>query len=175
MFDIKNRIFLEDRMNRIHSEQASNTVFNPLYDIELDIRNLMKRCGSLENELKECNNKAKFDKKGMLLKFIAVADAIENIFRNSNLENESANQQSDNLIKNFQLVLKMCLRELNDFGVTPFKTVVGDKANPDFHNIIEIVKEPDKENDIIIDVFRKGYLWNGKVLREAEVKIVKNN
>jgi molecular chaperone GrpE len=62
---------------------------------------------------------------------------------------------------------------LKDIGLERIK-VVGEKFDPHVHDPIETVEAPDKEDGIIVDELKPGYKLNGKLLRPASVKIVKN-
>lgn len=147
---------------------------NPLSEIEADIRNLIKKCGSLSHELNESKKKWDSDTKKILLEFIEVVDAFENVFGEIDSKVGSLDNQTKSWIESFRTVHKMLLRALRVSGVYPIETVVGEKANPYWHNIIEVIKDPALENETIVEESKKGYLWNGKLLRAADVKAVRN-
>ena len=52
-------------------------------------------------------------------------------------------------------------------------TCLGEKFNPNFHEVALEAKKPGTEPGIIIEEIKKGYLLNGKVLRPAKVKVSK--
>lgn len=62
---------------------------------------------------------------------------------------------------------------LKDIGLERIKTV-GEKFDPHMHEPIETVEAPDKEDGIIVDELKPGYKLNGKLMRPASVRIVKN-
>jgi molecular chaperone GrpE len=62
---------------------------------------------------------------------------------------------------------------LKDIGLERIKAA-GEKFDPHLHEPIETVEAPDKEDGIIVDEMKPGYKLNGKLLRPASVKIVKN-
>ena len=49
----------------------------------------------------------------------------------------------------------------------------GGKYNPDFHNVIAVMKDENKENDIILDEYQAGYKFGGKVIRYSKVIVNK--
>ena len=64
--------------------------------------------------------------------------------------------------KNFEKVLK-------EEGITPIESL-GTKLNPELHEVLKI--EPsDKEENIVIKEFQKGYMFKDKVLRPSKVII----
>ena len=62
---------------------------------------------------------------------------------------------------------------LKDIGVEKIKTV-GEKFDPHFHEAVETVEQEDKEAGTIVEELKPGYTFNGKLLRPASVKIVKD-
>ena len=49
--------------------------------------------------------------------------------------------------------------------------IVGKEFNPEFTEVVDIVKG--EKDNIVIEVIRKGYMLNGKILRIAQVKVTK--
>lgn len=62
---------------------------------------------------------------------------------------------------------------LKDIGVEKIKTI-GEKFDPHFHEAVETVDVNDKGDGTIVEEFKPGYTFNGKLLRPAFVKIVKH-
>lgn len=62
---------------------------------------------------------------------------------------------------------------LKDVGVERIKTA-GEKFDPHLHEAIETMDSGDKEDGIIVEELKPGYRINGRLLRPASVKIVKN-
>lgn len=62
---------------------------------------------------------------------------------------------------------------LKDVGVERIKTA-GEKFDPHLHEAIETMDSGDKEDGIIVEEMKPGYRINGRLLRPASVKIVKN-
>ena len=62
---------------------------------------------------------------------------------------------------------------LKDIGVEKIKTV-GEKFDPHFHEAVETVDQEDKDPGTIVEELKPGYTFNGKLLRPASVKIVKD-
>ena len=63
-------------------------------------------------------------------------------------------------------------RFLKDIGVEKVGTD-GEKFNPHLHEAIETVEANDKEEGLIVEELKSGYMFNGRLLRPAAVKIVK--
>ena len=63
---------------------------------------------------------------------------------------------------------------LKDIGMERMNTV-GEMFDPHIHEPIETVKADDKKDGTIVAELKPGYKLNGKLLRPASVKIVKNS
>jgi len=59
---------------------------------------------------------------------------------------------------------------LKRLGIEEIKTI-GEKFNPDFHEAVGKRKEEDKEEGIILEEVKTGFLINGKVLEAAKVVV----
>lgn len=62
---------------------------------------------------------------------------------------------------------------LKDIGVEKVRTV-GEKFNPHLHEAIEALEADNKEEGLIVEELKPGYMFNGRLLRPASVRIVKN-
>jgi molecular chaperone GrpE len=62
---------------------------------------------------------------------------------------------------------------LKDIGLERIKTL-DEKFDPHMHEPIETVESDDKEDGTIVAELKPGYKLNGRLLRPASVKIVKN-
>lgn len=66
--------------------------------------------------------------------------------------------------------------QIRDFlkarGLEEIKTV-GEKFDPNFHEVVEEVKKDGVESGIIVEEVQKGYTINGRLLRPAKVKIAR--
>lgn len=157
------------------SEKLFTDINNPFIDIESDLSTLIKKCGFLTAELNEYKIKTESNTKKMLLAFIEVIDAFENVFENIRIKADSVDQQTKIWVGNFRTVYRLLLRSLKTAGVIPMETIIGDKADPYWHKVVEVIEDPDRDSETVVEIIRKGYFWNGKILREAEVKAVKNS
>lgn len=86
-----------------------------------------------------------------------------------NLE-RALNSQSDNsdLKSGLNLTLNQFKKALSSLGVEEIKTD-GEKFDPDLHEAVSTVTDDKFEDNIVCEVFRKGYKLHDKVLRHAMV------
>jgi molecular chaperone GrpE len=161
--------------NNYHSGLMINYDENPFSNVETDIYNLMKKYGEVLHNFENYKSEKKAEIKKMLLNFIDVVDSFKKIFKNIGAKEDYSDKQTKIWIGNFHTVYKLLLRALKMAGVTPLEVVIGEKANPYWHNVVEVVRDPNREDETIVEEIEKGYLWNGELLRATDVKTVKNN
>lgn len=78
----------------------------------------------------------------------------------------------ENILKGVEMIEKEVRESLKQIGVKEM-TPLGEKFDPMDHNAISVSHNPDIEDDIITDVYQNGYIYNGKVIRYAQVIINK--
>ena len=76
------------------------------------------------------------------------------------------------ILKGVEMIENKINDALSSLGVEKIESV-GEKYNPHVHNVIAVLNVADKENDIIIDEYQAGYVFNGKVIRYAKVIVNK--
>ncbi|AOE48948.1 nucleotide exchange factor GrpE [Kangiella sediminilitoris] len=96
---------------------------------------------------------------------LAVVDSIE-----QGLQAKAESEESKALKEGMELTLKMTLSTLNKFGVEQLDPIE-EIFDPQLHEAMTMVPSPDHEKNTIIDVFQKGYLLNGRVIRPARVVV----
>ena len=78
----------------------------------------------------------------------------------------------DQLVQGFELSVKSLADALAKFGIVSFDPH-GEVFDPEKHKAMTYVPHPDAEPGSVIEVFRKGYLLNDRLLRGAEVVVAK--
>ena len=63
---------------------------------------------------------------------------------------------------------------LKKFGVEEIKAL-DCVFDPNLHEALMIGQDSEKDDDIILEVFNKGYMFKGRVLRPSKVKVNKIN
>lgn len=106
---------------------------------------------------------------GLIAEFLPMFDNLELAERHINEAKDfkAVREGVDMIQSQIQKVLK-------DIGVERVKTT-GEKFDPHFHEAIEMEETDDKGKDdgIIVAELKPGYIFNGRLLRPASVKIVK--
>jgi molecular chaperone GrpE len=94
------------------------------------------------------------------------------------LTTPSENVHNDlvNLHKGVQLMETVLLDVLKKHGLTKYDPAVErEKFDPNVHDAVFMAPQPDKEDGIVFHTQTPGYMLNGRVLRAAQVGVVKNS
>lgn len=103
----------------------------------------------------------------------AVAAAVEAflpVVDNFALALDAGQNMPDEFRKGLELIQKKLDNSLEKLHVKPFGER-GEKFDPEFHNAISRVDDPEIEADHIASVYQKGFMLNEKVIRHAMVQI----
>ena len=79
----------------------------------------------------------------------------------------------DNWLKSVESISFRLLSMLEGYGLYQLKTV-GAKVNLDLHEVVEYRPSVDHPNDTVISERQKGYVFRGKLLRDAKVVVAYN-
>ena len=60
---------------------------------------------------------------------------------------------------------------MREIGLVKIKTESGDEFSTDLHDAVLV--EGDGENEVVAEVLRPGYIYDGEVIRPAMVKVSK--
>ena len=93
-----------------------------------------------------------------------------------NFDRAMATEQQDG--KAFQKGVEMIYTQLGETlknaGLEPIETE-GQKFDPNFHQAVMRVENPDLDDDTIAQELQKGYIVKGKVIRPSMVQVVSNS
>ncbi|MDR2073786.1 MAG: nucleotide exchange factor GrpE [Oscillospiraceae bacterium] len=99
-----------------------------------------------------------------VLQILPIIDSIEMVFCNMDDVSEPCK-------KGIDMIRTQLAESLAKLGVEPFGKS-GDKFTPELYSAVAHDKgEEESENEIVSDVFRKGYKLGGKVIRHAVVRV----
>jgi molecular chaperone GrpE len=76
----------------------------------------------------------------------------------------------DNYRKGFELIYKQLLDNLAKLGVERTEPV-GQRFDPHLHQAVERTETDDAEDGTILQVYQPGYVFHGRVLRPAMVRV----
>lgn len=83
---------------------------------------------------------------------------------------EQAEESNEAMLEGMRLIQKQLLNALAKFKVEQVDPA-GQPFDPNFHQAISMVPNPDLEPNTVMDVFQKGYTLHGRVVRPAMVVV----
>ena len=138
-----------------------------------EITRLKKENLQKQNSIEELslNHERKID--ALLNDFISVIDAYE---KAETKIKEMELPEDDNIqrvIKRLLQPKRTALSVLSKYGVTQLD-IIGQTLNEDLCTVIETEPDNEKDNDIVLSIEKNGYIRDKRLIRRAEVVIVRN-
>ena len=127
-----------------------------------EFQNFTKRKETEVSEMK------KYASEGIIVKLL---DNIDNLERAENASAETKN--FDALVEGVNMILRNLKYMLSEEGVEEVEADEGVQFNPYEHQAMMTEEKDDLDNDVIVQVFQKGYKLKGKVIRPAMVTVNK--
>ena len=143
-------------INQAELKQQLDNVRDELLRSQAEMHNLRRRTE------RDVANAHKFALDKFVAELLPVVD---------NLERAIAAEQSAS--EGITLTLKTFTDVLTRFNVEQIDPV-GEPFDPELHQAMSMVPNPDMENNSVLEVFQKGYSLNGRLVRPAMVVVVKN-
>ncbi len=101
----------------------------------------------------------------------AYTDAISSILPVlDNVERAAAFTDADAVLKGVQMILKGAEEAFDKMGVTSFGQR-GDEFDPNRHNAVMHIEDENLGENVIAEVFQKGYMKGDKIIRYAMVTV----
>ncbi|MFK8011727.1 MAG: nucleotide exchange factor GrpE [Marinicellaceae bacterium] len=119
---------------------------------------------------RELDNLRKFALDKFAKSLLPVADSMDKELEAN--EKDGIQLTVEQMVEGTILTQNVLLKVLKDNGVEVINPD-GEKFNPEFHEAMTQVPNPDLEPNTIVDVFQKGYLLNGRLIRPAMVVVSK--
>ena len=135
------------------------------YYLAAEMENMRKRFA------RERENFVKYGNERILTDLIEVVD---NLDRTLDSLSENTDGRVQNIVVGIEMVRKQFLGVLEQNGLKTVETE-GKVFDPNFHEAIGQEEREDGEEDEIINVYQKGYILEGRLLRAAKVIIAKKS
>src|SRR5688572_1776150 len=150
--DIDQRI--QESVNQALAEQRDSVL-----RAHAEVQNMRRRC---EADVEKAHKFA-------LEKFsAALLPVMDNLERALAAIPESASEQVRSLSEGVELTLKSFLETLSKFNVVQLNPL-GEPFDPQMHQAITMVNNPNVVPNTVIEVMQKGYALHGRVIRPAMV------
>lgn len=79
-------------------------------------------------------------------------------------------QEGDAFAEGMQMVYKQLMAALSEMGVQPIEAV-GQAFDPNLHNAVMHVEDPEAGENTVVEELQKGYLYKDFVVRHSMVKV----
>jgi len=143
----------------VELEEKYNKLKNDYITVHADFENIKVR---LE---KEKFKAIEYANENFAKDLLSVLDSFDSALKNSALEGSV----KEGMLLTYNLLLK----QLEKHGITKIPNDID--FNPDFHNAVQTVHLEEYEDGAVVEVFQNGYLYNGRLLREALIIINKKD
>jgi molecular chaperone GrpE len=150
---------VQQELENIRKEK--DDIFGRLQRVYADYANFQKRVP------KNIADTVAYEKERFIRSFLPVLDNFDRTLREAR-----AAQNVEAVIRGVEIIRDQMLTILKSHGVEPIESL-NEKFDPARHEAMLRRSEPDKENDIVLEEFQKGYTLNGRVLRPSRVAINK--
>ena len=149
-----------DEQDRSAAElQDMNNKYLRLY---AEFENYKKRVMKDKEEL------IKYGNESLLYDLLPVVDNLEMALQHA------ADDVSSGLVQGVELTLKEMRKSLEKYGLVPIEAE-GKPFDPAVHHAMAHLERDDVEENIVVEEYRKGYMFKDKVLRASLVAVSKKH
>lgn len=157
-------IDLDELTNQLSAaEQEAKTHYDKLLRVMAELDNFKKRSNREKQEM------IRYGNENLISDLLPVLDDMDRVLEHMP---EGASKELIDFVSGVQLVAKQFFTILTKYGLTEIKTT-GEKFNPEIHEAVAHPPSDEVEADYIVDVHRKGYMLNDRVIRAAMVSVSK--
>lgn len=127
--------------------------------------NYKKRVAKDKEELQKYANES------ILLDILPSLDNLEIALKHAR-ETEEDDSPKSGLVQGVDMTLREMLRTLEKFGLTPIEAA-GKPFDPEYHHAVSQAELDDMDEGMVVEDMRRGYIYNGKVIRASMVSVSK--
>jgi molecular chaperone GrpE len=142
-------------------QKEKDELFGKLQRVSADYINFQKRTA------KQTADTIAYEKEKIIKTLLPALDNFEHTLQNAHLA-----ENSDVLVKGIRIIYDQMLDILKSHGVEHIKAL-DEKFDAALHEAMMQKAEPDREENIVLEEFQKGYKLNGRVIRPSRVIINK--
>lgn len=143
---------------------------------------LNKKISDLENKLlykdaelinyrkrkdEETSNMLKYSNADMIMQVLHIVDDLERAIK---IDDNNLNDELSKFLEGFKMIYGKLTSILTAFEVKEIDAL-GKEFDPAYHQAVITDSDNTKENNVVLDVLQKGYIYIDKVIRPAMVKV----
>ena len=153
---------ISEKQEKLHGEISQ--LKDEIMRMRAEADNVKKR------NARDMDNLRKFALDKFAKSLIPVADSMDKELEAN--AKDGIQMTVEQMVEGTILTQNVLLKVLGDNGVEVINPE-GEKFNPEFHEAMTQIPNPDLAPNTIVDVFQKGYLLNGRLIRPAMVVVSK--
>ncbi len=153
---------LKEQHDTIESlRKEKDELFAKLQRVSADYANFQKRVP------KQITDTIGYEKERIIKTLLPALDNFEHT-----LQNASSAEDVDVLVKGIRIIYDQFLDILKSHNVEQIEAL-GESFDPAMHQAMTQQTDPDKQENIVLEEFQKGYRLNGRVIRPSKVIVNK--
>jgi molecular chaperone GrpE len=153
---------LEDQHDTIESlQKEKDELFAKLQRVSADYANYQKRVP------KQISDTIGYEKERIIKSLLPALDNFEHT-----LQNAHSAENADVLIRGIRIIYDQLLDILKSHNVEQIEAL-GERFDPAMHQAMTQQSNPEKEENVILEEFQKGYKLNGRIIRPSRVIVNK--
>ena len=98
---------------------------------------------------------------------------VDNFERAINLDNDNLDDELSKFLEGFKIIHNGLKEVLNKYEIIEINPI-NQEFNPDYHNAVMVDNQTDVADNIVTEVFQKGYMLKSRIIRPAMVKVNQN-
>ena len=147
------------------NEARAELLQDKLLRAQAEIENIRRRSA------KESEAIRKFAIERLARDLLPVLDSLEKAIEACG---DTDSEDGNALAEGVQLSLKLFIDILEKEGLS-LVDPIGEPFDPQFHEALTVVPNPDMEANSVMEVVKKGYILNGRVIRAAKVVVTSDS
>ena len=153
---------LEELRGRIESlQKEKDELFGKLQRVSADYANYQKRMP------KQISDSISYEKERIIKSLLPALDNFEHT-----LQNAHSAEDVDVLVKGIQIIYDQFIEILKSHSVEQIEAL-GEPFDPAVHEAMTQRTDAEKEENVVLEEFQKGYQLNGRVIRPSKVIVNK--
>jgi molecular chaperone GrpE len=141
--------------------KEKDELFGKLQRVSADYANFQKRVP------KQISDTVGYEKERIIKTLLPALDNFEHM-----LQNAHSAENVDVLVKGIRIIYDQLLDILKSHNVEQIEAL-GEKFDPAMHQAMTQQSNPEKEENVVLEEFQKGYSLNGRVIRPSRVIVNK--
>ena len=116
----------------------------------------------------EVSNMLKYSNLDMASELLIVVDDLERAIK---IDDDVLDDELSKFLSGFKMIYTRLINILNNFEIKEIEAL-GKEFDPRYHQAVLTDNVSDKDNNIILDVLQKGYMYKDTVVRHSMVKVL---